>query len=395
MTETVFDPTVVLGGLSAERFLAEFWQRKPLLVRGAFPGFSDPISPEELAGLACEPEVESRLVLERGGNTPWALQTGPFAEETFLGLAETHWSLLVQDAEKHLPALRGLLEPFRFIPDWRIDDLQISYSAPGGGVGPHWDDYDVFLVQGLGRKRWSISTAAIDPDNQRDDTQLRILRDFDPEHTWDLEPGDLLYLPPRVAHHGIALEGCLTYSIGFRAPAHAEIVQGYFDFLAQDVDPGARYGDAGLKPATRHGRIDAGVVDSVREIILKHLTADTDAIAQWLGGLLTETKPQLAAEPMDEPWDADDLAAHLKTGATLERHPGSRLAYMDHDPDQVLLFVDGQALALSPSLLSLAEFLCEDTVYSAASLRRMFKVEGAEDLVLDLINEGVLVAYDD
>ena len=171
----------VLGELSPAQFLAEYWQKQPLLVRGAWPGFQDPLTPEELAGLACEEGVESRLVLEQGGEKPWEVRHGPFVDDDFLKLPDSHWTLLVQDVEKHIADLAALLEPFRFIPDWRIDDLMISYAPPAGTVGPHVDDYDVFLLQGQGRRRWQISRRPVEPDNCLPDTELRILREFVPE----------------------------------------------------------------------------------------------------------------------------------------------------------------------------------------------------------------------
>ena len=168
-------------GMPPAKFLRDYWQQKPLLVRKAIPGFKSPISPEELAGLACDEEVVSRLVMERGGRTPWELRRGPFTEEDFLELPETHWTLLVSDVEKQAPDMAGLIEPFRFVPDWRIDDLMISYAPEHGTVGPHVDDYDVFLLQGLGRRRWQISTQPIDPDNFRPDVELRIMDEFEAE----------------------------------------------------------------------------------------------------------------------------------------------------------------------------------------------------------------------
>lgn len=228
----------LLGGLSAAQFLREYWQKQPLLIRKAMPHWRDPLSPEELAGLACEPGVEARLVLQRAGVGPWSVRHGPFSEADFLTLPETHWTLLVQDAEKQAPALLGdFLEPFRFIPDWRCDDLMISYAPTDGSVGPHWDQYDVFLLQGKGRRRWQISTQPLQPDNLLPDTELRILCDFTPEQEWLLEPGDMLYLPPRVAHHGVAVEPCLTYSIGWRAPAYRECWQNSWIFSSPPPIP--------------------------------------------------------------------------------------------------------------------------------------------------------------
>lgn len=388
-------PEILLGGLTVAEFLRRHWQRKPLLVRGAWPGFADPISPEELAGLACEEGVESRLVLERDGTVPWELRHGPFPEQAFLELPPSHWTLLVQDTEKHLPRLAEMLQPFRFIPDWRVDDLQISYAPVGGSVGPHFDEYDVFLLQGRGRRHWAIDTRRPRPDNQMPDTELRILRDFQARQEWVLEPGDMLYLPPGVQHCGVALEPCLTYSIGMRAPSHGELVHGFLDFLAEGVPPELRYGDPDLVPESDPGRIDAEALNRVGAILERYVSRDPARVAEWFGCFCTEPKPGLGANPPDEPWELAELKAHLRAGGQLERNPGSRFAWMDHEPGQVLLFTDGQCLALSTALGDLAAALCRERRWDGRALASWLKRADATALLLDLLNEGHLVIYDD
>jgi len=195
----------LLGGLTPERFLAEYWQKRPLLVRQAIPGFKSPLSADELAGLACEPEVESRLILEKGGSRPWQLEHGPFEEERFATLPESHWTLLVQRVNHWVPAVADLLDHFAFLPSWRLDDIMISYAADQGSVGPHTDQYDVFLLQGAGRRRWQIDASVTDESPLLDHPDLRILAQFHATDEWVLEPGDLLYLPPGLAHYGVAL----------------------------------------------------------------------------------------------------------------------------------------------------------------------------------------------
>ncbi len=325
----------LLGGLSPAEFLERYWQKRPLLIRGAMPGFRDPLSPEELAGLACEPEVESRLVLERDGPYPWQLRYGPFEEREFLALPESHWTLLVQDVDKQAPDLAaGIVEPFRFIPNWRIDDLMISYAPAQGSVGPHVDDYDVFLLQGMGRRRWQISTQPIAGDNFLPETALRIMREFMPEQEWILEPGDMLYLPPRVAHHGVALESCLTYSIGFRAPSQRELVISYVDFLLEDIDPDIRYRDPELRPQENPGAIGAAALTKIKTLLRQRLAGDDELIESWFGRYITEPKPSFSVEPDETPWNEQELKAHLKQGGQIERNPGSRFAYIDQVFDQ-------------------------------------------------------------
>ncbi|HPQ96555.1 MAG TPA: cupin domain-containing protein, partial [Thiolinea sp.] len=228
----VIPPLTRLGELAVEDFLRDYWQQQPLLVRQAFPGFELPLSADELAGLACDTDT-ARLVLERGGRHPWELRSGPIAEDAFAGLPETHWTLLVNDCEKMVPELQAIVQPFRFIPDWRIDDLMISYAAPGGSVGPHVDAYDVFLLQAQGRRRWQISSQPCTPDNFIPDLDLRVMQAFSPEQEWVLEPGDLLYLPPGVPHYGVAMGECMTCSIGFRAPSQAELLERLLGHLVE------------------------------------------------------------------------------------------------------------------------------------------------------------------
>lgn len=202
-------PLQLLGGLTAAEFLRDYWQRKPLLVRQAIPDFESPLSADELAGLSLEESVESRIVLEHG-KTPWEMRRGPFQEEDYQHLPEQDWTLLVQAVDQFVPEVAQLLEQFRFLPSWRIDDVMISYAAPGGGVGPHFDNYDVFLLQGHGRRRWKVGQMCSSDSPLREHADLRILADFEQSDEWVLEPGDMLYLPPRLAHYGIAEDECMT-----------------------------------------------------------------------------------------------------------------------------------------------------------------------------------------
>lgn len=385
----------LLGGLSPARFLRDYWQKQPLLIRRAMPAWRDPISPEELAGLACEPGVEARLVLERGGDRPWRVRHGPFSEADFAALPETHWTLLVQDAEKQAPALLGdFLEPFRFIPDWRCDDLMISYAAPHGSVGPHWDEYDVFLLQGQGRRRWGVSARPVDPDAILPDLELRLLSDFTPEQEWLLEPGDMLYLPPRVAHHGVAVEPCLTYSIGLRAPAERELLMGFMELLVETADPAARYADPELELQDNPGEITPATLARI-DALLRRLTAfDETLVARWFGRFITEPKEGFAAEPEAEPWTLTELQDYLRGGGTLERHPGSRFAFIKQGAN-ALLFIDGQEFELGPAAASLAPPLCRRRTLTAGLLRQALREEAAGALLLDLVNEGYLASYAD
>ena len=240
------------ASIEARRFLRDHWQKKPLLVRGAFPECRDIATPAVLFELAARDDMESRLV-ERG-RRGWRVRHGPFERGELKRLPRSGWTLLVQGINHAMPAAQRLLDAFAFIPYARLDDVMASYAPPGGGVGPHFDHYDVFLVQGAGRRRWRIS-------RQRDlalvaGAPLRILRRFRAAREWILETGDVLYLPPRCAHDGVAIDDCITYSVGFRAPRAQELAAGFLDDLQERIRLPGIYEDPGLRPAAHPARLD-------------------------------------------------------------------------------------------------------------------------------------------
>ena len=236
-------------GMSPEQFLRDYWQKRPVLIRNAFPNFESPIQPEDLAGLSCEEGALGRLATHDPATDRWTLRTGPFDEAEFPGMPDHDWTLLVQDVDKWDADVRGLLDHFRFLPAWRMDDVMVSFAARGGNVGAHIDNYDVFLVQGVGQRRWMIDSKPNPDSRYRDDVPLRLLQHFDPDCDWVVNPGDMLYLPPGVPHHGVAVNACLTISVGFRAPSASELLEDYIDVLTFDVDESVRYDDPDAKVA--------------------------------------------------------------------------------------------------------------------------------------------------
>ena len=285
-----------------ESFLRDCWQKRPLLIRNPWKSWRNPVSPDELAGLACEEAIESRLVTRRSDS--WSLEQGPLAESRFGRLGRKPWTLLVQAVDHHVPEVAALLEPFRFIPNWRVDDVMVSYAVDGGGVGPHFDQYDVFLVQGLGRRRWRLG-GACDRDTEllpHDD--LRLLASFEPTDEWVLEPGDILYVPPRIAHDGIAVgDDCMTYSIGFRAPSRRELIADWSEALLADLDDDDRYADPDLPPQQNPGEITAQALARLHGMVTERLL-DRDAFARWFAQSATSPKyPDLDWRP-----DAAELA---------------------------------------------------------------------------------------
>lgn len=377
----------LLGGLSPAQFLTDHWQKKPLLVRNALPGFATPISPDELAGLACEEEVESRIVLEHDGPQPWALENGPFGEDRFAHLPETHWTLLVQECNKYLPELASLLDRFNFIPNWRVDDVMVSYAPEHGSVGPHMDQYDVFLIQGLGRRRWQISTDPVADDNVIPGLDLRIMQDFQLTDEWVLEPGDMLYLPPGVAHYGVALDDCMTFSVGFRTPTVSELLTGFLDEVAGGLNDHQRYHDPDLPLQAHPGEITTGARTRVRRII-RDAMADDDAIDQWFGRYITESKSGQTAVPPEQPLSPDKFLQQLHAGGALWRSEYARFSFIDDGADEMTLFVDGQAWPLSHALTKPVALLCDRREITTGEFGTALDDEQFGQLLCQLYNSG-------
>jgi 50S ribosomal protein L16 3-hydroxylase len=382
MTETL----TLLGERSRETFLAEYWQKQPLLIRNALPDFVSPISPDELAGLACEEEVESRLLLERDGPAPWSVEHGPLAEERFAHLPDTHWTLLVQECNRYVPELAELMEQFNFIPRWRVDDVMASYAPAQGSVGPHTDQYDVFLIQAHGTRRWQVSSAPVPADNFLPDIDLCIMREFMAEQEWVLQPGDMLYLPPGVAHHGVALEDCITLSVGFRAPSHAELLNSFADHTAAQLNPAQRYADPTLSLQQHPGEISAEALKQVREILQNTLRDETN-IAQWFGEFITEPKFEATSAHDIEALDATAFLHLLNANEMLYRDEQTRFAFINNT-DDCTLFVNGHAYPLDAELSFAAALLCDHSQWSSAQLHDPAQQPTFAKLLTTLYNQA-------
>src|SRR5512146_43904 len=287
----------LLGGLTVNEFLRDYWQKKPLLVRQAVPGFKGLLDPQQLIGLACRDDAQARLVTYQ--RKQWKLRNEPFEPEDFEGLSKKgKWSVLVQGVNHFLPKGAELASLFNFIPHARFDDLMVSYAPKGGGVGPHFDVYDVFLVQGMGHRRWQIST-------QKDRTliegaPLRLLQNFRVEQEWVMEAGDLLYLPPHCGHNGIAEDDCMTYSIGFRTPWYQELAEQFLVYLQDRIEIGGTYADPDLKAQQHPAEISADMLQQVARAIRKVKWDDED-VANFLGSYLSEPKPHIFFEAPAKP----------------------------------------------------------------------------------------------
>ena len=331
-------------GMPAADFLRDYWQKRPLLIRNAFPGFISPLSPEDLAGLACEELALSRIVMHDRAGDRWQLRTGPFPEELFPTLPDHDWTLLVQDVDKWDADIAALLPAFGFLPRWRIDDVMVSFAAPGGSVGAHVDQYDVFLLQAQGHRRWLIDSRPNPPLAFRDDVELKLLRQFEPDHDWLLGPGDMLYLPPGVPHHGIGEDACLTFSVGMRAPSAAELLGDFVDTLASEADETQRYRDPDLEVPGDPAEIDAAAMQRVVEALNLLRMNDADRLGDWFGRFITTYRSPGEVAPGPVPARIE-LEWRLEQDATLQRHPFSRMAWR-RATRGARLFSNGEVFAL-------------------------------------------------
>lgn len=368
--------------MAPAHFMRDYWQKRPLLIRGGFPTFGKAIAPDDLAGLACEEAALSRIVLHDARRDRYTLRNGPFAESDFSKLPKTRWTLLVQDVDKWDMDVAALLDAFAFIPSWRVDDVMVSYATDGGGVGAHVDQYDVFLVQGIGQRHWRISTDPRAPKDFRADAELKLLRKFVATHDWVLEPGDALYLPPGVPHEGTAIGECMTFSVGMRAPSQAELLLDFSEFLAEPLGEEKRLSDPDLRPTHSAGEIDAAALARVRAALPHFSGIDNAAVLRWFGGFITRYRCGHSAMPVTRPLTPGQLAAKLLR-VRLLRNPFSRFAWTRQGRG-ALLFVAGDSF---PCSIALARALCAQREHDGATLARMC---GRQELLAALVNGGHL-----
>jgi len=383
----------MLGGLTVNEFLRDYWQKQPLLIRNAFPqyaaaDFQSPLQPEDLAGLACEESALSRIVMHDRASDAWTVRSGPFEEAMFPGMPHQDWTLLVQDVDKWDADVAAILDSFSFLPRWRIDDVMVSFAAPGGSVGAHVDQYDVFLLQAQGRRRWQIDAGENPVLEFRDDVELKLLRQFTPSHEWLLGPGDMLYLPPGVPHHGVAEDACLTFSVGMRAPSAAELLGDFADTLAADADEALRYRDPDLSPPVDPAEIDAAAMGRAIEALNLLRMNDPERLGDWFGRFITlyrnagEVQP--GGDPDEPPRSRIEIEWDLQQGACLHRHPWSRMAWRKtRARGTARLYVNGQDYPLparDAARIANAAVL-DGAAYTALS-------DAGRDLVFDLLHAG-------
>jgi len=324
----------LLGGALPKHFLRDYWHKKPLLIRQAFPSFKPILQREELCSLASQDDVESRLISH--SDSQWNIKNGPFPQ--LPSFRKKAWTLLVQGVNLHNDAANALLQRFRFIPDARLDDLMISYATDAGGVGPHFDSYDVFLLQAYGQRRWCIS--AQEDLSLVDGMPLKILKNFHPEQEFILEPGDMLYLPPHYAHDGVALGECMTYSIGFRAPSYQELGEAFLQFMTDSIDLPGRYEDSDLRVSKNPAEISTAMLERVSTELAKVRFTDDD-IAIFLGEYLSEPKNSVFFAPPARSISPDRfVSSAVKRGVVLSRK--TKMLYRGKH-----LFINGESFAVS------------------------------------------------
>lgn len=338
----------LLGGLDLHTFLNEYWQKKPLLVKQAFPEGPCAFSGDELAGLSLEKHSRSRIV-EHVDQQNWRVQHGPFSEDTFATLPESAWSLLVQNVDAMNENVNALLDQFRFLPNWRLDDVMVSYSTDGGGVGPHFDYYDVFLIQGEGKRRWQIGQHCDNNTALVPDQDMKILAHFACEEDWTVEEGDLIYIPAHIAHWGESIGESMTYSIGFRAPSHSDLLLDCTQHLNAELNEDLRYRDGDeLMNNEDTGRISSAVIQKLQSTLVE-LMQNPQAIGEWLGSYSTQLDPGIEPDFFDENFAT---LADWHNYEEIRLSHFSRSAYMEADTvnSQAMCFINGEAFSGSTDI---------------------------------------------
>lgn len=379
------------AAFDSEEFLAQYWQKKPVLLSKLIPDFADSLTPEELAGLACEELVESRLVAEpQPGN--WQLRHGPFEETDFTQLPESNWTLLVQAVDQWVADVADIKTLFNFLPSWRIDDIMISFAAQGGSVGPHYDYYDVFLLQGRGERNWKIGDRCDSDAKLIPGEELSLLQNFEATMEFNLTAGDALYVPPRFAHWGTATSDSLCYSIGFRAPSMAEMIEGFSDFIIKDQDPMQRYEDSDARVKMHSCEIRPELLDASYRQLTKRL-AEKQKFAGWFGCYVSQPKYPELIQALGDELSPEDFAALLNDGVQLAKNPSSRFAFMESaDEDCVFLFVDGAMVSFPMKQLSNIAGFCEAPEIIPGTPRELLADPEIAELLRRLLNQGSLLA---
>ncbi|MEZ9175586.1 cupin domain-containing protein [Vibrio kanaloae] len=365
---------------SMPEFLENYWHKKPTILKGGFQNFVDPISPEELAGLSMEEEVDSRFVSNL--DNKWTAEHGPFTEEKFGELTESHWQLVVQAANHWHQGANQLTEAFQQLPNWLFDDLMICYSAPEGGVGPHIDQYDVFIIQGQGKRQWKVGAKDIGQYTESvQASALRQIEGFEPIIDETLEPGDILYIPPGFPHEGNTLEPSMSYSIGYRSPKEQELISNFADFvLAHDMGD-VHLHDPELKTQDGYGKIRSSDLDNLTDM-LKSALEEPETISDFMGCLLSQSRHQLDIVAPDPLWTQEEIAQHLESEGEIHRVSGLKALY--HENESNTAYINGEVVKVDEADSSLLNILCDEAVINSAATLSPSGVT----VVTELVNKG-------
>jgi len=385
-------PLTHLGDLTVAEFIADYWQQKPVCIRNGIAFEDALIAMDELAGLALEPEVESRLIENKGDIKDWQVTHGPLKEVDFNKERDFPWTLLVQGVDCFVPQVHDFLAKFRFLPSWRLDDIMISYATNGAGVGAHYDRYDVFLIQGEGQRQWQIGQTCSENSALMAHDQLCLLQDFEWHEEFILNPGDMLYIPPLVAHQGVAVsDACVTYSVGFRSPSHGDVLTTFADERSIDISADLRLKDQGFTPNS--GEISAADVEGLMQLMRDQITPEN--VAQWFGKHSTEAKYP-ALDMAEDAMDLAELESIINDAyGVLRMSEGVRLAYTWQGDGGLTLFVQGEALPCPPEATAFVEAIANQWLLEVDEIAPLVASDAAMAMLLILHNQGYLYFSDE
>ncbi|MBT4520780.1 MAG: cupin domain-containing protein [Halieaceae bacterium] len=366
--------------LDISTFLADYWQQQPLFIPGAISGFQQPMTPDELAGLSLEEDVESRIVEQV--DQSWQAYHGPFEVPDFTRTCP--WTLLVQAVDHYVPAVAELRKLLDFIPSWRLDDVMVSYASNEGSVGPHYDNYDVFLIQGEGQRKWKTGQSCDSSSPILEHPELRLVAEFNCEAEYILNPGDILYLPPAIAHWGVSIGDSMSFSVGFRAPRLNDMLSRRLDQLLERMDPELFFSDPGLTAANRPGEIRTEDIERVEHQLAAIL--DTRSDHHWLGSLVTEPRYDTH---LDDQALATAKALLLGRPSSVALNSAAKLAWQQQD-NGIAIFANGEPLTYSQQVLPLVISLCDSLPIEGQALTEALSSPESGRLLDQLLDNGCL-----
>ncbi|MGN2672803.1 cupin domain-containing protein [Aliivibrio fischeri] len=375
---------------SLQEFLSEYWQKKPVIIKGGFENFQDPVTPEELAGLTLENDVDSRFI--SNANNEWKAEHGPLSEELYETLGETNWSIIVQAANHWHEGAAELFKPFKQMPNWLFDDIMISYSVPHGGVGPHIDQYDVFIIQGQGKRHWRVGDIGEYQEEHRH-SALKQITGFEPIIDQILEPGDILYIPPGFPHDGYALEPSMSYSAGFRSPKEQELISNFADFIIENEKGDVHYHNPELSTQSHGSEITTRSFEDLKAMMLSAMS-DEQTLKQFMGEYLSNSRHHLNIIPDSEKWTTGELLNYLHSGQALLKVAGVRSFYHEVESceENMTLFIDGENYVFPLKMKNAVITLCEANEVTLNNIEQLLLDPHSVANLLQLVNIGYFYA---